>query len=191
MNDMHQELAGYHYRLAGPAPAGESAFFRPEELKSREYLHTLLLLSGPVKRHSSYKYKQASIQAVKILPPEADPADHAAGWERDMSLSFVILGERSSGNPEPVCLERPLEYLPLPGIPLMDMGMEILEQLAGSRLQQMKANILFQELLFILLESSSGPQESAHELAIARTVEYMERNYARSVTREKLAEWRE
>ncbi|WP_238653289.1 helix-turn-helix domain-containing protein [Paenibacillus piscarius] len=188
MNDMHQELAGYHYRLVGPAPAGESAFYRPEELKSREYLHTLLLLSGPVKeQYSAYKRRQ-TLQAVKLLPPGADASGYTEGWEKSMSLSFVILREGSYGNHEPVCLEQPLEHHPVIGIPLMDMGAEILEKQTGSTLQQMKANLLFQELLITLLEGSTGPQESVHELAIARTVEYMERNYARSVTREQLAE---
>lgn len=177
MNDMHLEMSGYLYRLSVRLPPGGAG-----------YLHSLLLLSGKTESFVRPVRRPTMLQTAMIIPPGADLSAFTGGWERSMVLSFSMLQESTGGRHVPVCLEQPIEFSPVPGCSLMDIGMEISEKLDGDAPQRMKANILFQELLLALFEGSSGPNKSAQERAIAQTVEYMHRNYHRSVSREQLAE---
>lgn len=186
MNAILNDMSCYLYRLASLLPLSEYLIETGE--KEPSYLHKMLLLSGKPKPSVRQKGYRSEIQKLIITPPGAAISGYAEGWENGLVLSFSILRESSGGRFVPVCLEQPLEYDGVPGLLLMNIGLDIMEKLGGDARQRMKANILFQDLLLSLLEGFSGGNESVQEQAITKSVEYMHRNYKSGVNRERLAE---
>lgn len=186
MNEMLNEMPGYLYKLAGLLPLDEA--IREPDKQVHSDLHTMLLLTGkggPSVRLKRYRTEQ---QTVIIIPPGVRISGFAEGWESGFVLSFRVLQEEPEGEYVPVCLNQTLEFRSVPGLSLTDTGRKIQEKVSGDACQRMKANLLFQDLLLSLFEGFSGPKESVQDLAIAKSVEYMNRNYKQGVTREFLAE---
>ncbi|MHA6531386.1 helix-turn-helix domain-containing protein [Paenibacillus sp. BAC0078] len=186
MNAILNDMSCYLYRLASLLPLSKYLIETGE--KEPPYLHKMLLLSGRPKSFVRQKSYRSELQKLIITPPGENVSGYVEGWENGLVLSFSILRESSGGRHVPVCLEQPLEYDAVPGLLLMNIGLDIMEKLGGDARQRMKANILFQDLLLSLFEGCSGSNESVQERAITKSVEYMHRNYKLSVNRERLAE---
>jgi ABC-type Fe3+-hydroxamate transport system substrate-binding protein/AraC-like DNA-binding protein len=132
------------------------------------------------------------LQAAKVLlvsPGEFCELVHAP----EQSLAFCLLAfsayHEHNGQIKLVSkLDLPdsLSIEHLPSALSLIAEMEI--KLQGAAADRLKANLLFQELLLVLCEHAIKEAKPVQERAVDAIMEYIERNYSKSITREELAD---
>lgn len=126
---------------------------------------------------------------VFLLPPGAAvrlpvrPLERLDGYD----VRFRALQPAQGGHYVPAKLDGPLEC------ETADVTFDRIEDMerkrrSGNAWDEMKANILFQELVADLLRDAGRERVADLGQAIQRTLEYMERHYPLCITREKLAD---
>ncbi|MFC4601382.1 AraC family transcriptional regulator [Cohnella hongkongensis] len=185
-SEFMSRLAGYLYKLEEVqriAPGG----VRP--LREAEMYGLLLFreAQGSVSiGGQSYSLRRSQIF---LLPPGADvrwsvpPNERTEGYD----IRFRALQPTGDGHFVPAELDCPVEY---EAAYVAFDRVEEMEKMRGSGgpWNDMKANILFQELIAELFQDAG--RERAEDLgdAIQRTLDYMKNHYPLYITREKLAD---
>ncbi|WP_166245475.1 AraC family transcriptional regulator [Paenibacillus turpanensis] len=107
-----------------------------------------------------------------------------------LALQFELLEEVAPRQYAPAEWTDPVELL-YPQEHLFQQQLEQLESrlVSSFALDAMKANLLFQELIYDLLQQQSNEKlENGLDHAISRTIDYMNKNYMKRISRDQLAE---
>lgn len=120
------------------------------------------------------------------------PAGHWIEEESEsmgrLALEFVMLEEKQAHHYAPASLNQVIE-VDLGSFPsLYETVLDIKTKWSGDRLDQLKAQIMFLELLIAIMENATEKSYSDHERVVKQTVDYIHRHYHRNISREQLAE---
>lgn len=156
------------------------------------FLYTLLLVNDgkgtisidgrnyPLHRHKAFII--APHTSVNVYSHSQCPLDY-------YQIQFHALQTKDQSQFAPAELNCPNELHSTHFHYLSDKMHEIeMKHKSRNKWDSMKANILFQEMIFLLFKESVPSQQSGANQSITLTLDYIEQNYPLHITRKKLAE---
>lgn len=177
------EMHGYLYKLVHARSPEETP---GKKVDNNNHL-MLLVFSDKQKITIERKPYHVGPHKVILLPAGLWIEDESESMG-SLALEFVMLEETQANHYAPVSLSQVIEVELGPFPSLYQSVLDIRTKWSGERVDQLKAQHMFLELLIMIMENAAEKPHTEHERVVKQTVEYIHRHYHRHISREHLAE---